>query len=138
MSKYPPPPLGRLLQRLIGTVVAVTGLGLAGFALLLVYADWLRDLPSDQVVTATIIVCALGGVWCALVGLRLLLGRSTRIDPLLLSPASWQGVGGVFLGLALWLLVRGRLRLALAMAAFGLLCLGGARAVRIARSRWAP
>ncbi len=138
MPSDPLPPLGRLSRWLIGGIVALPGLGLIGFALVLVYADWLRELPSQEVVVSVISICALGGLWCALVGLRLLSGRPTPIDPVLLSPLSWRGVGVVFLSLALWLLLGGRIRLALPLVVFGLLCLLGARAMRFARARWTP
>ncbi|MDQ2694944.1 MAG: hypothetical protein M3Z21_06110 [Pseudomonadota bacterium] len=117
------------MTKFLGTIILLTGLALAGFAALLVYADLVREVASQPVQHLLVAVCGATGVFCVLVGARLVSDRPTPADVVLLSPTAWKGVGGVYFALAVLLLVRGRLLFALLAVGIGGLCFQGARAI---------
>lgn len=118
--------IGRPLQILVGSVIALVGIALLGFGIVLVYADIIRDLPSRLVVNLVIALCSVVGILCSLVGIRLIAGRKTQADGFLFSPLVWKAMGVAFIVLAVALVLRGRWRLAILGLAIGILCLKAA------------
>lgn len=123
----------RSAQILVGFFIAGTGIILLGFAILLVYADIIQDLPSKFVINLIILLCSVVGILCSLLGVRLVSGKKTRLDGILFSPIIWKTIAIVFIVLALALLVRGRWRLALLGLIVGLLCFKAAHSGWLAR-----
>ena len=112
----------RRLQILVGSLVALGGIGLLLFAILLIYADLMRTLPSSLVVDLIVTSCSVVGIFCALAGTRLVAGIQTKMDWLLLAPPGWKFIGILFVFLALVLLLRAKWMLALASGFLGMVC----------------
>jgi hypothetical protein len=123
----------RSAQIVVGLLIAVTGIILLGFAILLIYADIIQDLPSKFVINLIILLCTVVGILCSLLGVRLVSGKKTGFDGILFSPIIWKTIAIVFIVLALALLVRGRWRLALLGLIVGLLCFKAAHSGWLAR-----
>jgi hypothetical protein len=118
-----------LAQFVLGAIIGVAGIGLLGFATLLIYADIIRDLPSRLVVNTVITLCSVSGMLNFLVGSRLMTGIRTRADAILFSPTVWNLIGASFVTLSVVVLIRFRLVTALAGVVLGLLCVAAGRSL---------
>ncbi len=119
----------RLAEFILGVIIGVAGIGLIGFATLLIYADIIRDLPSRLVVNTVITLCGVSGMLNFLVGSRLMTGIRTRADAILFSPTVWNLIGATFVALSVIVLIRFRLVAALAGVVLGVLCVVAGRSL---------
>lgn len=114
----------RGFEKLVGSMVALSGLSLLGLAILIAYADLIRESPSVLVVNLAIAVCGGVGIFCALAGARLISGKRTRFDGLLLAESAWALLSVFFLALGILAFLSRRVPLAVAGLWLALVCYG--------------